>query len=73
LIKAREGNRTIEGVDFALSETPFRLIGSNCQLRVPLRDGVRLAGGEVVWVGRSVPVFLLNLSGVPVASRQELK
>ncbi len=73
LIKIKEGSRTIEGADFALSETPFRLAGSDCRFWLPLRDWVRLAGGEAVWVGRPAPVVLLNLSGVPVAGRPELK
>jgi len=73
LIKIREGNKTIEGVNFPLSATPLRLTGGDCRFWLPLRDWVWLAGGEVVWVDRSTPVVLLNLSGVPVAGRPELK
>jgi len=74
LINFYEGNKkfTINGVEFALKEAPFCLPGCNCKFWLPLRDWARLTGAEVLWIDRSPPLILLNLSGVDVAERKEM-
>jgi len=75
LVNFYEGNKkaTMNSVEFALKEAPFCLSGCNCKFWLPIRDWTKLTGAEVLWIDRSPPLILLNLSGVDVAGRKEME
>ncbi|HHW45215.1 MAG TPA: hypothetical protein GXX25_15685 [Desulfotomaculum sp.] len=68
-----EGQAIVNGREMSLSAAPFRLQSAGLLLWLPLRDWAHITGSEILWLERPQPLVLLNLSGNPVAGREELR